>query len=329
MDEALCVCRFVQFTAAMLIFGTAAFRVYALSDGDPRAASSILARFDGCFGRVMLIGSLVALISGVALLLCQAAAMAGSAAAMIEFAAVGAVLFDTWFGRVWLLHLLLAAMLVGACLGRHPKWPTLALLSLALLASLGWIGHATIGDGAMRIAHQLNQTGHLLAGGLWLGGLVPLAWVLRHCEIFPARDALQSFSHMGYWAVAVLAITGAINSVFLVGSLGAMLGTPYGRLLALKGPVVPCDGRGRLDQPLPARAPNFCRPRHAANTGPYRGPRTKLGDCSACHRQHPRHLAPGALRALKLQGPTTSRSPESDPALVSVTPHRGHGLLSF
>jgi putative copper resistance protein D len=58
--------------------------------------------------------------------------------------------------------------------------------------------------------------------------------VLRHCEISPARDALQSFSHMGYWAVAVLAITGAINSVFLVGSVGAMFGTPYGQLLALK-----------------------------------------------------------------------------------------------
>ena len=34
MDEALYACRFVQFTAAMLIFGTAAFRDYALADSD-------------------------------------------------------------------------------------------------------------------------------------------------------------------------------------------------------------------------------------------------------------------------------------------------------
>lgn len=234
MDEVLYACRFVQFTAAMVIFGTAAFRVYALAGSNTRAASSILARFDAWFGRMMLAAALVALVSAIALLLCQAAAMAGSPAAAIDFAAVAAVLLETRFGRVWCWHLLLAAMLVLACLGRQPKRPVILLLSLALLASLGWVGHAVIGNGATRIAHQLNQTGHLLAGGLWLGGLAPLAWVLRHFEISPARDALRKFSQMGYLAVALLAITGAINTLFLVGSLGAMFGTSYGRLLAFK-----------------------------------------------------------------------------------------------
>jgi putative copper resistance protein D len=74
----------------------------------------------------------------------------------------------------------------------------------------------------------------LAAGGLWVGGLAPLAWILRHSEISLAREAVRNFSHMGYLAVALLAITGAINTLFLVASPGAMLGTPYGRLLALK-----------------------------------------------------------------------------------------------
>ena len=39
---------------------------------------------------------------------------------------------------------------------------------------------------------------------------------------------------MGYAAVALLALTGAINSLLLVGSLGVMFDTPYGRLLAFK-----------------------------------------------------------------------------------------------
>jgi putative copper resistance protein D len=96
-------------------------------------------------------------------------------------------------------------------------------------------------EGAVRIAHELNQTGHLLAAGLWLGGLVPLAWVLRQtrrsrgaCEISLAPLALRNFSHIGYAAVALVALTGAINTLLLVGSFGAMLGTPYGRLLAFK-----------------------------------------------------------------------------------------------
>ena len=48
------------------------------------------------------------------------------------------------------------------------------------------------------------------------------------------RDAICHFSQMGYVAVALIALTGAINSLLLVGSLPAMFGTPYGRLLALK-----------------------------------------------------------------------------------------------
>jgi copper resistance protein D len=39
---------------------------------------------------------------------------------------------------------------------------------------------------------------------------------------------------MGYVAVALIALTGAINTSLLVGSLGAMFDTPYGRLLAIK-----------------------------------------------------------------------------------------------
>jgi putative copper resistance protein D len=241
MDEALYACRFVQFTAAMLIFGTAAFRVYALADSDTRTASSILAEFDAWVRHVVLAAALVALISAIALVLCQTAAMAGSPAAAVDFAAVTTVLLETSFGRVWCWHLLLAAILVLACLGRHPRRPVVQFLSLGLLASLGWVGHAAMDAGLAGIAHEINQSMHLLAAGLWLGGLAPLAWVLRQVrrqpgdfEISVTRDALRNFSHMGYAAVALIALTGAINSLFLVGSLDAMLDTPYGRLLAFK-----------------------------------------------------------------------------------------------
>src|SRR5690349_16090065 len=154
MDEALYVCRFVQFTAAMLIFGTAAFRMYALAGVDAGAASSILARFDAYFRPMMLAAALFALISAIALVLCQAAAMAGSPAAAGDFATLSAVLSETRFGRVWCWHLLLAAMLVLACLHQRPRRPVVLILSTGLLASLGWIGHATMDEGTARIAHE-------------------------------------------------------------------------------------------------------------------------------------------------------------------------------
>jgi putative copper resistance protein D len=92
-----------------------------------------------------------------------------------------------------------------------------------------------------RFVHQINQMVHLLAAGLWLGGLVPLTWLLERARspsgaawISVARDVVPRFSHMGYVAVALLAATGAINTLLLVGSVEALAGTPYGRLLSLK-----------------------------------------------------------------------------------------------
>jgi copper resistance protein D len=203
--------------------------------------SGTLAEFDRWSERVMLVAALVGLISAALLVPCQAAAMAGSPSAAIESSVVSAVLFETRFGRVWCWHLLIGAALLGACLGREQRRSVRLLLSLALLASLGWVGHAAMDEGAALIAHGLNQTVHLLAAGLWLGGLVPLGCVLRQarqsqgsCEISFACNALQEFSQVGYVAVALLAVTGIVNTVLLVGSLGAAFGSGYGRLLGFK-----------------------------------------------------------------------------------------------
>jgi putative copper resistance protein D len=118
MDEVLYACRFVQFTAAMVIFGASSFQFYALAGADASAAPSILAGFDAWLGRLSLATAIVALVSALALLLCQAAAMAGPPAAAIDPETLTAVLFETRFGRVWFWHLLVAILLVLACLGQ-------------------------------------------------------------------------------------------------------------------------------------------------------------------------------------------------------------------
>ena len=93
----------------------------------------------------------------------------------------------------------------------------------------------------MATAHEVNQMVHLAAAGVWLGGLVPLGMLLRRAvgpggaAYLPlARAALPHFSQIGYAAVALVGLTGAINGVLLVGNLHALAMTPYGRLLLLK-----------------------------------------------------------------------------------------------
>src|SRR6202030_443859 len=206
--------RLLQFTAVIVVFGCGAFRVYGLGGDTAAAFPCALAVFDAWFGRVTLVAAIVALLSALTLLLAVTANMAGSAAAALDPDTISAVLFDTSFGRVWCWHLLFAVLLIGASLAPLPRWRMTAILvlSLLLLISLGWVGHAAMDQGAAKLGHELNQMVHLIAAGLWLGGLVPLAWFLaqaRHRSsavwISLARDVLPRFSHMGYAAVAPLA----------------------------------------------------------------------------------------------------------------------------
>jgi putative copper resistance protein D len=238
MDPALQACRLVQFTTAAVIFGSIAFRFYGLGDGT--ASAGMLTAFDRWLRPVLGTAAILALASAIALLLCQTAAMVGATAAAFDPATVTAVLFETRFGRVWSWHLLIALVLVPLCLGAPGRrQPLVLVLSLLLLASLGWVGHAAMAEGYARLAQELNMTVHILAAGLWFGGLPALAWLLRRARAAadsPAftREAVRHFSQMGYAAVGLIALTGAVNSLLWVGSLGAMLDTPYGRLLSLK-----------------------------------------------------------------------------------------------
>jgi copper resistance protein D len=242
VHEALIVVRLAHFAAIMAVFGGSAFRCYGFAGSAMPAEPGALALFDRWLARLVLAGALVALASGLIMVPCVTAVMAGSADAALDPSTLGAVLVGTAFGRVWCWHLLVALLLVLAA-GTPARWRSGAVLGIALpvLASLGLVGHAAGQGGLAGFGHEVNQSLHLLAAGLWLGGLLPLGWLLRRArhaesEGFAAlvREAVPAFSQMGYAAVGVIAITGAINTLILVGSLGGLFGTAYGRLLSLK-----------------------------------------------------------------------------------------------
>src|SRR5690242_3999655 len=132
MDDALITCRAVQFASAMLAFGVAAFRLYAIKGGDP----DTLAAFDARLREWLLISALVALLAGLVLVPIIGGAMTGSALAVFDGRTVSAVLFQTSFGRVWRWHLLSAALLVVVCAVRVAQPGYTAALAALSLASL-------------------------------------------------------------------------------------------------------------------------------------------------------------------------------------------------
>jgi len=240
VDEALVVARLIHFAAAMTGFGTAAFRLYAVDDETARETAAALQAFDRWLARVIQASALVMLASGLAMVPVIAARMAGTATAGLDPSTIATVLFRTGFGPVWCWHLLFAALLVvSASAAAHRHALTLTWAALAL-GSLGWVGHAAGTGGWIGLGRELNQSVHLLAAGSWLGGLLPLGRLLgqaRRAENglgILAREAVPAFSQMGYAAVAAIAITGAVNTLFLVDGIDVLFETAYGRLLLLK-----------------------------------------------------------------------------------------------
>lgn len=230
-----------SFAAAMAAFGLSAFRLYAFV-GEPAGEAPARAALDALLVQTTAGTALLALASAIAMIPFTAAEMTGSNALALDPGTWHAVLFDTEFGHVWCWHLGFAAALLALSYVPTGRWQVRAttLAALGMLASFGLTGHAAMDMGGGP-THEINQMAHLIAGGLWLGGLVPLGVLLRRA-VHPdggnyvplARAVLPHFSQIGYVAVALLVITGTVNSVMLVGSFDAFVTNAYGRLLTVK-----------------------------------------------------------------------------------------------
>jgi copper resistance protein D len=158
------------------------------------------------------------------------------------------ILVETQFGHIWLFRAIIY-LLIGAILrvsarrsGRQNFLPSiLAGLSITELFSLAWAGHATASPGHLALVHLLGDGFHLLALAFWPGALAPLAAFLlmilksrRPEAIALAPPVIRRFSASSLIAVPFLALTGLLNSIFMVGSFPALLRSAYGQILISK-----------------------------------------------------------------------------------------------
>jgi copper resistance protein D len=233
---ALAVCRFAHFLAVMLAFGMSAY-LWAYAPTRLRLALSPIVR------RIVLIASVVALITAVAWLALESASMADDWSAAVGPDQIGAVLTDTAFGHAWATHLVLAAALVAvAAISPRDGWAATSLVSAALLASLGLVGHAAMQTGAEGALHRANHAVHLMAAGAWIGGLVPFAMCLRAYERDDLRkDAVRAMAGFSFWGqliVAAIVLTGVVNIALTSHRPPLPPTTPYRALLVAKLVIV-------------------------------------------------------------------------------------------
>jgi copper resistance protein D len=223
------LCRFLHFLAVMLMFGISIFTAVLAPD----CFSSILKKH---LSPLLILSTFLGFISAVGLLAIQAGMMGDGWVDTYRLTVWWSVL-DTRFGQVWQWHLGISilslwSVLLGSSRGYY--WRIVGYSTL-LLASLAFTGHAVMHSGVLGWVQQTNQIIHLLSAGYWLGCLPPLLICLGYTRNNNVkREAITTlirFSIWGHLAVALVLVTGVINSIIMLRDTTLALTSSYQMLL--------------------------------------------------------------------------------------------------
>ena len=153
----------------------------------------------------------------------------------------------THLGQAWTLTTFawfgVLALLIAAWVTPRRREPLLAVAGVAALATafgISWASHPA-SRGSMAL---VSDYVHLLAGGLWVGGLVALAILaaaLRHLPRGEREAIVRAFllrlSRLVVPTVAVLALAGAYLALRELPAPAALFTTGYGVTLLVKSAV--------------------------------------------------------------------------------------------
>jgi putative copper resistance protein D len=251
-NEFLVTIRAIHFAATLSTSGTIAFwcllaePVVRKADA---AAQPKLALFQQWFARLVWSSLAATIVSG----LCWVAVLAAQFGdrPLVEVLTTGlvpSVLVNTRFGHLSLVRLGLCVALAAALRLSIPDWrgwawwqAGIVAVAAGLAGTLAWSGHGGATEGALGNIHLLADVLHLCAAAAWLGGLLPLALLLRTARMVGddtwaaiARNTTRRFSVLGLASVGALIASGALQAWLLAGSVPGLIGTTYGRLLLLK-----------------------------------------------------------------------------------------------
>lgn len=243
MADLTIMVRFLLYLDLMLLFGIAAFSLYALRDGERVSGAIIPLR--SLTTVASLLGALLSLLGLAAL----SAGLARTSLFALDRETLDILLFGMPAGAAWQLRIiaLAVAFLAAWPLGRPGTAAAGATVVTvaggAALGSLAWGGHGVAGEGSFGWVQLASDILHLLAAGLWVGALaamVMLVWrpagLIDRDHLLVSQRALAGFSTMGTIVVATLIVTGTVNLLGTAGWTGipTLATGRYGQLLLAK-----------------------------------------------------------------------------------------------
>ena len=246
--------RWLNFAAMAVLIGAAAFPFLILTAGLKRLSSDVDAarrRAVHVSRRSALVAAVVLVLGAVALLWVQAWSAGGSAT---SFSEIDNVVSGTRFGDIWTIRIVLVGAALACALfmarqrlegfkmsifaGENSAWLLMLALALALPLTTSLNSHAAAGSSSG--LQTAVDWGHLVAGGIWVGGLVQFLLVVP-AVVRSIRDPaglisgmVRRFSAVAIVSVAVLVTTGVIQSIDRLGGVDELVTSNYGYTLAAK-----------------------------------------------------------------------------------------------
>ncbi|HLY78260.1 MAG TPA: CopD family protein [Caulobacteraceae bacterium] len=219
-DLAIVAARIATFGLAILLFGGAAFAVYAPPGGAGAAPPRLVRAGAACLA--------LAATAYVALLAREASGDPG----WPSLAIIWDVYTQTGFGLA-LGAAQIAAIVTALAPASAPwRWPRLALAGGALVA-LAFVGHGADDTGLRADLRIALLAGHLLAVAAWLGALPCLYLALSPRSATPLA-LLRRFGLVGGICVAAVVGSGGATLAFMVATAGGHLGPTYAATLCVK-----------------------------------------------------------------------------------------------
>ena len=234
LEGAVIGLRWLQYSGAVILLGAPLFLLYSFRGGDglkPGWARLTLV----LAASVVALGSLAALVA-------QTAVMAGSLSEAVKPASLTFMVSGTALGMAMAVRAVAAFVGLVALVVLKPGrslWGVTAAAGLIVVASFAWTGHGAATGGPGGLVHLAADVVHAVAAALWLGALAALTMLLLRRtapDDIAIHRALHGFAGLGTLAVALLVLTGLVNSWFLVGParIPEIGGGPYGQLLIFK-----------------------------------------------------------------------------------------------
>ena len=228
VDFALAIVRYVGLALILLCIGGAVVLAYV---ADPRELRSTW------HWKALALAGVLLAIDSIAWIALTGVKAAGFGLGELLTWSLSREVLETGFGRAWafraLLGVALAALAVVALRRRSAPTSALLFLASAIAITPALSGHARI-EGTLGI---LSDAVHVLAAGIWAGGLAFLALLLVEAggdRWSLAATAVPRFSLLAVASVIALVGTGLVSGFLEVRSLEALWTTTYGQLLLAK-----------------------------------------------------------------------------------------------